>query len=494
MTELDRSAPLRSGARVVIAVAVLAIAFWHFSVFKPASALYAAPSSSSAGAEAQRVRIAIGTQDTTINCAAGGPMVRELHLLDKYLPHDGKYRNVIYDIQWESQPTGGQLNTKFLSNQLDIVQMADFPAVIGATAFLDAGSEVRSVYIATLSGGISGAGNAILVPTESKVQSLAELKGKTISVPFVSTAHAMLLRALAEQGLDPEKDVTIIAQTPDVAGAALKSGQVDAHADFVPFGELFPFRGLARKILDGSSTHVTTTHGIQTRSDFASKYPELVVAYLKATIEASQLLRDDPEGYSEKLAKWTGIDAEVYYAFHGPHGIQARDYSLKPEFVQAIKQAAQTARVLKKVNREVEVSSFVDDRFIRQAAKELGYDYDVQLTNYDPLPFVGPENKEVRLKDETQAGQVWVSGEPKVRLYPSITETFAALAELEAQKKRVRVVFVHDNDTGLKLFADKAWFVPWEGKMAAFLEKAKANRFAEMHKATVASFAVARKD
>jgi hypothetical protein len=30
--------------------------------------------------------------------------------------------------------------------------------------------------------------------------------------------------------------------------------------------------------------------------------------------------------------------------------------------------------------------------------------------------------------------------------------------------------------------------------MAAFLEKAKADRFAEMHKATVASFAVARKD
>jgi len=84
---------------------------------------------------ADRVRIAIGTQDTTINCAAGGPLVRELKLLDKYLPHDGKYKDVTYDIQWESQPTGGQLNSKFLNNQLDIVQMADFPAIIGATAF-----------------------------------------------------------------------------------------------------------------------------------------------------------------------------------------------------------------------------------------------------------------------------------------------------------------------------------------------------------------------
>ena len=41
----------------------------------------------------ETVRIAIGTQDTTINCAAGGPVVRELNLLEKYLPHGGKYEN-----------------------------------------------------------------------------------------------------------------------------------------------------------------------------------------------------------------------------------------------------------------------------------------------------------------------------------------------------------------------------------------------------------------
>ena len=37
-------------------------------------------------ASAETIRIAIGTQDTTINCAAGGLLIRELGLLDKYLP------------------------------------------------------------------------------------------------------------------------------------------------------------------------------------------------------------------------------------------------------------------------------------------------------------------------------------------------------------------------------------------------------------------------
>jgi NAD-dependent dihydropyrimidine dehydrogenase PreA subunit len=43
---------------------------------------------------AETIRVAIGTQDTTINCATGGLLIRELKLLEKYLPHDGKYKDV----------------------------------------------------------------------------------------------------------------------------------------------------------------------------------------------------------------------------------------------------------------------------------------------------------------------------------------------------------------------------------------------------------------
>jgi NitT/TauT family transport system substrate-binding protein len=140
--------------------------------------------------------------------------------------------------------------------------------VLGATALKAAGDQVESFYIATLSGGINGAGNAVLVPSDSPIESLRELKGKKISVPFGSTAHAMLIRAVQDLGWDPNRDIEIVTQTPEVAGSALKAHQIDAHADFVPFGELFPFRGFAKKIYDGSSTGVTTTHGVQVRSDY----------------------------------------------------------------------------------------------------------------------------------------------------------------------------------------------------------------------------------
>lgn len=474
----------------------------------PALALMLALGAAGYGANAfaaETIRIAIGTQDQTINCAAGGPIVRELKLLEKYLPRDGKYKDVQYEIRWESQPTGAQLNSKYLANQLDIVQMADFPSVIGATSFKKAGDQVRSLYIATLSGGIKGAGNAILVPFDSPVQTLSELKGKKISVPFGSTAHAMLIRAIQDLGWDPYKDVEIVTQTPEVAGSALKARQIDAHANFVPFGELFPFQGIARKIYDGSSTGITTTHGVQVRSDFAERHPEIVVAYLKATLEADRLYARDPEGLSEKLAAWTGVAAEVYYSFHGPQGIQTRDYSLKPEYIQAIRKAQEALKVLKKVDKEIDVAAYVDDRFIRRAAKESGYDYDKRLKDYAPLALTGKAFDTGKpVQDARGAGQIWVKGEAKVRLYGSIAATFAALAKLEAEGKSARVTFVHDRSTGNKLFADKVWYVKeavetreakgagGEG-LSAFLLRNAADEYAAKNNGAVIGFAEARK-
>lgn len=442
----------------------------------------------------QVIRIAIGTQDTTINCAAGGAVVRELHLLEKYLPHDGKYQGARYDLVWHNFTSGAPANSEMLANKLDITNMADFPAILGASAFQAANNGVKTYYIATLSGSTRGAGNAVVVPLQSKIQSFDELKGKRISVPFGSTAHAMLLRAIQDQGWDPEKDVSIITQAPEVAGSALKSNQIDAHADFVPFGELFPFRGIARKIYDGSSSGLSTTHGVQVRSDFAEKYPELVVAYLKATIEASRLIREHPEELCTELAKWTGVEAEVYYAFHGPQGIQTRDYSLKPEYVEAIRRAEQALRVLKKTDKPLDVDAFINDKFIREASHELGLDYDAQLKDYSADPFGrNALDTNAPVTDPKLAGQAWVQDEPTVRLYSSLQAALSAAGKLENSGKKIRVLYAHDRLSGITLFAERAWFVEKDGNLSAFLLKTDADKWAKDQGGSVMDYAGAQK-
>ena len=319
----------------------------------------------SGGVHAETIRVAIGTQDTTINCATSGILVRELNLLDKYLPHEGKYRDTTYAFEWKNFTSGAPLTNEMVAGKLDFGTMADFPGSLNGVAFLKAGK--RSLFISVLSGSVKGSGNGIVVPVNSPAQSVADLKGKTISVPFASTAHGMLLRAIKAQGWNPETDVQITTQAPEVAGSALQANKIDAHADFVPFAELFPARGFARKIFDGSQAETPTFHGVLVDADYAERYPEIVVAYLRAVIEANRLFAAEPEKYSLLIEKVTGIEAPVNYLFHGPLGLQTRDLSWKPEYRQTVATSIETLRLLKRTDTGLDLDAFIVDKYIRQA-------------------------------------------------------------------------------------------------------------------------------
>ncbi|MEK1942640.1 MAG: ABC transporter substrate-binding protein [Pseudomonas sp.] len=442
-------------------------------------------------ASAETIRIAIGTQDTTINCATGGLLIRELGLLDKYLPHDGKYKDAKYEVEWKNFTSGAPLTNEMVAGKLDFGAMADFPGSFNGVAFRDAGKQ--SLFISVLSGSTAGSGNGIVVPASSSVQSLADLKGKTISVPFASTAHGMLLRAVAAQGWDPEKDVKIIAQAPEIAGSALRSNRIDAHADFVPFAELFPNRGFARKIYDGSQAATPTFHGALVAGDYAKKYPEIVTAYLRASIEADQLIAAEPEKYSELIEKVTGVEAEVNYLFHGPLGLQTRDLTWKPEYRKAVATAIDTLKLLKKTDKGLDVDQFVDDQYIRAAFKQAGLDYNKALGNYAASPLNANDAITGKpITDFKRLAQIWVRGEEKVRHYSSPEEALKALANLEKDGKDIRAIYAQAADTGNKLLASQAWFVRNDkGELNAFLLKDQAQKFASANGGTALDFASA---
>ena len=442
-------------------------------------------------ANAETIRVAIGTQDTTINCATGGLLIRELKLLEKFLPRDGKYKDAQYDIQWKNFTSGAPLTNEMVAGKLDLGSMADFPGSFNGAAFQKAGKQ--SQFITVLSGSTQGSGNGIVVPRASSVQSLAELKGKTISVPFASTAHGMLLRAVKAQGWDPERDVTIVTQAPEVAGSALQANKIEAHADFVPFAELFPHRGYARKIFDGSQAGAPTLHGSLVDTDFAKKYPEIVVAYLRAAIEAERLIAAEPEKYSELIAKVTGIEAEVNYLFHGPLGLQTRDFTWKPEYRQAVQTSIETLRLMKRTDADLNVNSFINDQYLRTAFKQAGLDYDGRLKNYARQPLTAKDAASGKaITDFKRVAQLWVQGEPLVRSYASNEAAFSELARLEKAGRKVRVMYAHDRNSGLKLLAEDAWYVSVKKEVSSFLLKDAAEAWAKQHGGKVLDYNAAK--
>ena len=439
------------------------------------------------------IRIAIGTQDQVINTAMGGAVVREEKLLEKYLPQTGEYENVEYNIEWSSYTSGPPITNKMLANQIDIGLMGDFPATINMTTFLEKGDGVKTTYIATLGYSPTGAGNAVVVPKDSSVQSLADLKGKQVSVPFGSAAHGMLLKALNEEGLDPDKDLKLISQSPEVGGSSLRTNQIDAHADFVPFGELFSFRGFARKIFDGAETGVPTFHGVLVRSDFAEQYPEIVVAYLKALLEANQAFQARPEAMSAKIEEWTSIEQEVVYMFLGPSGLQRLNPTIRPVNFDALKNSVTVLQQMGKVDTSINpetVTQWADESYLKQAMQEMKLNYDEVVKAGDNFVIAGKDAlTEEPITIPNMAAQVWIEGEEQVLNFASISNMMEKLQQLKTEgQQATSAIFVHDRNNGWKLFAENSFFVQQGDEISAFLTAAEAEAFANQVGAEVATF------
>jgi NitT/TauT family transport system substrate-binding protein len=436
-------------------------------------------------ATAETVTIGVGTQDTTTNTVTTGTVIRQLHLLEKYLPTEGKYANIKFDIEWQNFTSGPPVTNAMMANKLQFGMMGDYPLIVNGFTF-ENNPESKSRLIAVAAYSLSGSGNGIVVHKDSPYFDLADLKGKLVSVPFGSAAHGMVLKAMQDRGY-PADFFQLVSQSPEVGSTNLQEKKIDAHADFVPFAELLPFRGFARKIFDGVETNLPTWHGVVVRTDFAEKYPDVVVAYMKAIIAANQWLRDDPKLAAEKIQEWTGISKEVVYIFLGPSGNMTTDPTIKPALIEA---AAADVKVLQNLGRmkEFDPKAWVDDSYIRKAYAEMKLDYDAQLASTKNYEISGEDkfcNKPIA--DPRKAGEVWVEGEG-ILPFSSAACTLRAYADFKTKGKKINVAYVFDTARGIKLFADQAFFVAASTEIAPFLLKKDAEAYAAKINGKVLAF------
>jgi NitT/TauT family transport system substrate-binding protein len=429
----------------------------------------------SSPASAETVTIGIGTQDTTTNTVTTGTVVRQLHLLEKFLPTEGKYANIKFELDWQNFTSGPPVTNAMMANKLQFGMMGDYPLIVNGFTF-ENNPESKSRLIAVAAYSLSGSGNGIVVHKDSPYYDLADLKGKLVSVPFGSAAHGMVLKAMQDRGYGADF-FQLVSQSPEVGSTNLQEKKIDAHADFVPFAELLPFRGFARKIFDGVETNQPTFHGVVVRTDFAEKYPEVVVAYEKAIITANQWLRDNPKLAAEKIQEWTGINKEVVYIFLGASGNMTTDPTIKPALIDA---AATDVKVLQKLGRmkEFDLHKWVDDSYLRKAYAEMKLDYDAQLASTKNYEIAGEDAFcKKPIGDPRKAGEVWVE-EDGILPFASAACTLGAYADFKAKGTKINVAYVFDTSRGIKLFADQAFFAVGGGEIAPFLLRKDAEAYA----------------
>ena len=172
---------------------------------------------------------------------------------------------------------GGPLNEAALAGDVDVIFTADQPAA----ALLARSNDW--VIIGRLMFNRVG----LYVPPESPIESIDELRGKTIAMPFGAAAQRVALKVIEDAGLNPETDiVTINLDITEQAsvisnGAKSEWGEIDAMAGFDPTVAIFETNKQARMLHIG-----TVTSLIVMSKSYINSYPGAPEQFLKAFIEA----------------------------------------------------------------------------------------------------------------------------------------------------------------------------------------------------------------
>jgi sulfonate transport system substrate-binding protein len=174
-------------------------------------------------------------------------------------------------VSWVEFTAGPQMLEGLNVGSIDFACVGETPPVFAQAAKADL------VYVANE----PPAPNAekILVPKNSPLRTVADLRGKRIVLNKGSNVHYLLLKALERENI-AYSEVKVIYLPPPDARVAFESGDVDAWVIWDPFAQAAIGQIDARILLNGEGTAENYNFYLST-SKFAKNHPEV----LKWTLE-----------------------------------------------------------------------------------------------------------------------------------------------------------------------------------------------------------------
>lgn len=212
----------------------------------------------------------------------------------------GALDNLPYQIAFSTFTSGPPQIEAATAGKIDFAITGNTPPIFGAAS--NAKVKVVSVY----NGG--GVGDQILVPADSPITSVSDLRGKSILVGKGSSAHGNVLGQLDKAGLSPA-DVKLVFLQPADAFSAFQAGQADAWAIWDPFTAQAEQQLKVRSIAQAKG--VTNGYWFGVASDAALADPkrnsalaDLLVRFAKA----AKWAQDHPQEWAQKYAAAVGLD------------------------------------------------------------------------------------------------------------------------------------------------------------------------------------------
>jgi sulfonate transport system substrate-binding protein len=201
-------------------------------------------------------------------------------------------------VEWTEFPAGPQLLEAMNVGSIDFAITGETPPIFGQAA----GTPL--VYVGYEPP--SPAGEAIVVPQDSPITSVAELAGKRVALNKGSNVHYLLVRALEEAGLTI-KDVELAYLPPADARAAFDRGAIDGWVIWDPFYAVAETAAGARTLRNGEGLVKNHIFYFGTRQSLETA-PESIVAVLQELRDLGAWYRPNVKEAITILEGETGVD------------------------------------------------------------------------------------------------------------------------------------------------------------------------------------------
>ena len=202
------------------------------------------------------------------------------------------------EVKWTEFPAGPQLLEGVNVGSIDFGTVGEAPPIFAQAAGADL------VYVGNEPP--ASAAEAIIVPKDSPIKTVAQLKGKKVALNKGSNVHFLLVKLLEKAGVQ-YKDVDTVFLTPADARAAFERGSVDAWAIWEPFLAAAQRQTGARVLADGNG--VVSNHQFFLASrPYAATRTDVVALVLEEVAAVDQWAKTNPKEAAAALAPQIGLD------------------------------------------------------------------------------------------------------------------------------------------------------------------------------------------